>query len=1180
MKRLTIIITALLLYVAAAMAVPAYSGICQIKQPDGSTLSIRLIGDEYLSFHTTADGYTIVKNTEGWYVYAEKHNGELVATTRKAHDEAQRTTEEKAWLESIGQWLKPEMSEDVISFMKEEAESRNQARSRRTAKAGRYDYSNFKGLVILVQYNDCSFSRSDYPTLIDNMLNQKDYRGYDDTELGQYTGSVRDYFYDNSLGMFEPSFVVKGPVTVNYSQFAAHDPEKEILSSTMIRPMVLDALESLDSEIDFSEYDGDKDGVVDMVYFIFAGCASSRPDNNQRLLWPHKSSIREIGLLGNLVLLEKDGVTFGSYACSTELAGSEKQSYIDGIGTICHEFSHVLGLPDLYDTNYGEDGLSNHPSDWSVMASGSYLNNSRTPAGYGLLERYLAGFATPQLIESESNYQLKPISESNQGYRINSGAEKEFFLLENRQQTAKWDAYLPGHGLLVFRTEKLSNAGIWEDGDINANFSHNYYEMVRAGGGWGATASDPFPGTEGVTSLTNSTYPANLLSWEGKPTQMVLTNIAETDGSISFSLTDVEKLGGNDNPDVTFGSSSVIYWFDDMKELAGRLERPASVFMLDVSELSDGLHALHIAVSGTNSDDEYVEEGARTVYFEKHGQEAEITTHYFIDGVEHTTIVSTTDNDCEFNVTMETVNEGFYRLTTVMEHTGTGRITTREDYFARELTDKELGAQRIECSINGVKPTTLLRGFTDGVLEYDLDVSEMPSGMHTLAYRVVGTISTPLKRDIFLIDPKVESYQYWLNGDRTTGVEKGKLKEGTPWELDTAIPVGRMPLRTNAYEFNVEEGIPVTYTINDFTMRVTTDNGGFDESVTVQYVDEASRTPVDSDLLAKNKTTKMTAPAEGELKWLYLKGGIGDMIGLQSSRQCTIHIYAPDGEELLIMSGKKSTSGSEIKATQNGTYYVAIHDISDEGSITELSITCDYAENVIKGDAYRDGSIDVADIVTIINYIMGDPSEEFNFTAADLDNDDDVTIFDVIQGINLVLSYINAEARNMARSTNNTDEIAFVSATADGILLDINDPARFTAFQFDVEVPDGVEFTGARLNANALHHKLYSLKTGQNTYRVVGVSMDNNTLTADSNGLIELVLSKGGNVRIDNILFVTPQETKVHFVGGDATVTGIGIVIYHQTDEIYDLSGRKIDVERSQLPKGVYIINNKKVIIK
>jgi hypothetical protein len=492
------------------------------------------------------------------------------------------------------------------------------------------------------------------------------------------------------------------------------------------------------------------------------------------------------------------------------------------------------------------------------------------------------------------------------------------------------------------------------------------------------------------------------LTFRLTPPEAVSMKLQFLDRCWKVISTQTIKAGDNTiNPGLTYSSSSVIYWFDNMKELAGQLDSPASVFMLDVSELSDGLHALHIAVSGTNSDDEFVLEGARTVYFEKHGQEAEVTTRYFIDGVEHTAMRCSTGKEYELDIPLANVSEGFYRLTTVMEHTGSGRITTRDDYFARVPTDKELGAMRLECSIDGAVPTTLQRGFTNGVLEYDLDVSEMPSGMHTLAYRVKGTLSTALKKEIFLIDPKVESYEYWLNGDSKNGTKVGKLREGSPWELDTSLSVSRMPLRSSAFEFNVEEGIPVTYTINDFTMRVTTDNGGFDESATVQYVDEASRTYVNSELLEKNKTKKMDAPAAGVLKWLYLKASGGAMIGLQASRQCTMHLYSPDGEELFKVTGKNATILKETRAPLSGTYYVAVHDISDGGSSAEISVTYQYAEDLKKGDVNCDGIVTAADATVIVKVIAGIYSGTLG--TADINDDGKVNIGDVIAVINILM---------------------------------------------------------------------------------------------------------------------------------------------------------------------------------
>jgi hypothetical protein len=237
----------------------------------------------------------------------------------------------------------------------------------------------------------------------------------------------------------------------------------------------------------------------------------------------------------------------GRYACSTELYGQPSWNCLDGIGTICHEFGHVLGLPDFYDTDYeGSGGESAHPDNWSTMSGGSYLNNSRTPVAYTLFERYMLGWAMPTVINGAGALRLEVLEKANTGYRINSGVKKEFFILENRQKT-KWDYFLPGHGMLVYRVDS-TNTNVWEMNQVNVNPKHNYFELLRAGGarnGAMATETDPFPGAMNVTELNNMTSPAHLRSWSGKDSPWGLNAITEEDdGAVTFEVIDVNVLTG------------------------------------------------------------------------------------------------------------------------------------------------------------------------------------------------------------------------------------------------------------------------------------------------------------------------------------------------------------------------------------------------------------------------------------------------------------------------------------------------------------------------------------------------------------------------------------------------------------------------------------------------------------
>ena len=306
---------------------------------------------------------------------------------------------------------------------------------------------------------------------------------------------------------------------------------------------MLAAIDAADSLVNFKDYDRDNNGQVDMVYFLYAGIGAHIDGNDQRLLWPHASFITNPDG-GYNWRVRKDGVTMGRYACSTELTGSATSNFLDGIGVICHEFGHVLGLPDLYDTDYEDNGQTAHPADWSIMAGGGYLNNGRTPCGYTLYERASLGFAVPQVFPSEGDYTLQPIGTSNTGYKLITPVRNEFFLIENRQNTSKWDSYLPGHGMLVFRVDSTSTS-VWTSNVLNNNPEHMYFELVRAGGGNTPTAAptDPFPGTHHVTMLDNETEPANLRTWAGKPTPFGLQNISESsDGVISFNLFNVNIL--------------------------------------------------------------------------------------------------------------------------------------------------------------------------------------------------------------------------------------------------------------------------------------------------------------------------------------------------------------------------------------------------------------------------------------------------------------------------------------------------------------------------------------------------------------------------------------------------------------------------------------------------------------
>ncbi|MBO4613285.1 MAG: M6 family metalloprotease domain-containing protein [Bacteroidaceae bacterium] len=531
-KLLSTLLLVLSTYVC--WSIPADRTPRKIQQPDGTFVTLRLNGDEYFHYTTTADGFTVVKNERGFWVYASKQaDGTLAATNVVAHDEADRQADEKAFLNGTTRRIKPQMDSRMAEMRQGNRMRQAQALEKRRAEG--FDYSNFRGLIILVEYNDRSFQYGDEMNdIMNDIANKEGYKGDSRTNYvdeskgidGRFYGSVYDYFRDNSNGKFQPKFDVVGPVKVNQSQYFPRGVD-------YAPQLVKEVVDVADPLVDFSQYDGNGDGVVDLIYFVFAGFASHNPANDERLMWAHKS---------HFVDEVKDGVKLVDYTCSTEMEVNEELPMLTGIGTICHELSHVLGLPDFYDTDYeGSGGQSDDLLYWSLMSAGDDLAYGRVPCNYSLYERYLVGFCDkPTVLNEVGTYSMHDVT-TNEGFWLDTSRKNEFFIIENRQQTG-WDTYLPGHGMLVFRVDR-SDMDKWNDNCINVDPKRQYYEMLYAGGYRGGNSPyESFPGKGNVTMLTNYSSPANLRTWAGRENKFGIVHIAETDGIISFDLVDASTF--------------------------------------------------------------------------------------------------------------------------------------------------------------------------------------------------------------------------------------------------------------------------------------------------------------------------------------------------------------------------------------------------------------------------------------------------------------------------------------------------------------------------------------------------------------------------------------------------------------------------------------------------------------
>ncbi len=535
MNRLFSICLLMLLGATSLWARPALSKPADVKQPDGTVITLCLHGDEFLSFSTTIDGYTVVKGADGFYRYAVKGaDGQLVATSVIARNPEARTVQDLSFLAARKKMVAPKMTESQRK-MKEMA-AQMCAPAYKDAAMGTHrspsaiwshiDYNNFKGLVILVEWNDCKFTMADPAAFYQQLTNTSN---LSDTSREHYpvdvNGSVRDYFRDNSMGIFDPTFDVVGPVTIDYSCTYPEpkDEEGKVTEGWFERQLniIKAVMKEVNTTVDFTQYDLNNDGTIDMVYFIFAGYGSYVQGNDNHYMWPHAN---DFSYLANYYNLKYDGKKFGRYACGVELQDYESQKeqhqYLDGIGTMCHEFSHVLGLADHYDADYDENGQSQDPGEWDVMANGADPNYGLTPVGYNAFERHVLGFVEPTVLTEAGTYELQPFATGNQAFILKTGSKDDDFYLENRQKEG-WDRFLPGHGLLVWRAD-TSTPNVWKSNKVNCDANHNYFVMV-------ATA----PNSGKLVDFTSTTDPA-LVSWAGQPAVMDLWDITEENGVVTF----------------------------------------------------------------------------------------------------------------------------------------------------------------------------------------------------------------------------------------------------------------------------------------------------------------------------------------------------------------------------------------------------------------------------------------------------------------------------------------------------------------------------------------------------------------------------------------------------------------------------------------------------------------------
>ena len=604
MKRICISLMLLLCCAMAAMAVPAKPGWHTLNQSDGTTLQVQAVGNAFNHALLTKDGLMVALGDDGDFYYTSSLTG---LTTVRAHEMKDRTASETAFIEAQRGHLtmkpkefRPIQGKPTFGIGGSNADSDVPAQGNR------------KVPIILVEYQDKKFKNS-REQIINAML----------------TGntSVQQYFHDQSNGKYDPDFEVFGIYTLsqNRQYYGGNDSSG---NDKGLGAMVTEACQMAAADgVSFSRFDTNNDNYCDVVIVIYAGVGEAQASYTvPSAIWPCNWNLRSAsyyGLGGNGAFRPNgSGPYVNNFAVFNEVHGSnDNGSTIDGIGTFCHEFGHCLGLPDFYDTNYGGHYGMGY---WDIMDTGCYANDTYTPVGYSAYEKNFMGWIN-YIIPNPGTYYTLPIwnqknEETDKALFLQSDINgNEFFIIENRRQQG-WDRYLPAQGMLIHHI--TYNASRWQANTPN-NENIQLVTIMPADNTLSTNneSGDTWPRNNKTEFTDNSTPAAKLnmaangnisgnAGYLGKPvTEMVINN----DGTASFwymkgAITDptIEVSTNNVNCGATPVNSSIIQTFTVTGlALTGNitltLNDPNGVFAVNPTVISANNAAMGVTVTVTFS---------------------------------------------------------------------------------------------------------------------------------------------------------------------------------------------------------------------------------------------------------------------------------------------------------------------------------------------------------------------------------------------------------------------------------------------------------------------------------------------------------------------------------------------------------------------------------------------------
>lgn len=539
-------------------AIPARNIPVTVRQPDGTELRIIVSGDEFYHTVTTEDGCAVTEGEDGyWYYAAYDFNGAQRSSGVRVDPRNGATAAAAA------SRIVPHGTLLAEAGRRREAANRLRAAHRlRVSPDTKAGAPTRKAIIILAQFTDLTFKfeRSAFV----NMLTQKGY------SYGGARGSALDYFNDQFEGACNFEFIITPVVTLS-NGFAYYGQNNAQGFDKRAHEAVAEACRLVDDQIDFSQFDGDGDGEADNV-FVFVPGPDEAEGASPTHIWSHQWYFDEAGIRLNL-----DGTKINSYAISTELTkdfdyGTLKEIFT-GIGTFCHEYSHALGLMDLYDTDrYDSGGLFEFGDEhsagavWgytSLMDHGNYNDNGNTPPNYNAMELWTLGLGQTETLEF-GQQALAPLSSQKRYFVAETDVAGEYYFFECRAAEG-WDSFVGGSGMLIYHYDSSENdAGYstssrqnikaserWLNNEVNCNPNHPCFDLIEAI----PIAKDVYSvfWPNGTHTSFSATSTPQFAYWSGRKSGLSLDSISKEGSFIKFYITSIRDVE-------VFQDGAIVQW--------------------------------------------------------------------------------------------------------------------------------------------------------------------------------------------------------------------------------------------------------------------------------------------------------------------------------------------------------------------------------------------------------------------------------------------------------------------------------------------------------------------------------------------------------------------------------------------------------------------------------------------